>query len=506
MEPGFFRLASALFAAAVWLASPGSVSAQSCSGGSGSTISQNDVTFTFDSVYACGIFVNGDYWVAPPTPGGPVTIIAIDPAFSGDENGWEVNPDDPSAQGFDSRINGFDPFRVPDLPYHAAPGTSIVKGISVAAGTCRPCLRTAAILTVLADAPTGGGAEYFRPPYPGSEKPLHRVDRLRTDLLPSLAPVSDTPQLAEIVDQFRKPWLDHKTGWTGRSLHPLEHMPDYGAAIARVTGDGVLRLFLDDPPAAKEEALVQVVQVGIDLYHAYVMGTRWSPDGGHSSGRRLMISFAGLMLDEPVMIDAMRDAQPGDFGEDGSVVVGHNAGIQLWGQPCGGDSAYWQQWRFGVGSKTCADPYGLIDGGIDPGGSYQYCCNSSPWRGHALALRLAPDLRCAWEATDFLAYVDRWVNFGAWSLPDPCAPYDGIPANYGVTYGPDGMSGCIPDQNPVDGIGRFPDNHGINANGGFYGSAFHTSMWDAYRTTAPTPAPCELLFFDGFESGDTGAW
>ncbi len=58
----------------------------------------------------------------------------------------------------------------------------------------------------------------------------------------------------------------------------------------------------------------------------------------------------------------------------------------------------------------------------------------------------------------------------------------------------------------MDGIGRFPDSHGINANGGFYGSAFHTAMWDAYRATAPVDGPCELLFFDGFESGDTGAW
>jgi len=484
----------------------GKAGAQSCVNGWATSITQYGITFTFDTTYACGVFANGDFWVAPPSPGGAVTLTAIAPIFDGTANGWQVNPDDPVTQGFDSRVANFDAGLVPGLPYAAAPGSSVVKAISAAAGECRPCLATAAVLTVLGHPPADGGAGYFRPPYPGTAKPLYRVDRLRADLLPSLAPVADAPSLGEIEDAFRRPWLDHKSGWTGAGLHPAENMPEYGAQVARQSGDGVLRLFLDDSVAAKQHALIDVVQVGLDLYHAYLMGTRWGPDGGHGSGRKLLISLAGVLLEEPAIIAAVQRAQRDDFGEDGSIVIPANAGLPLWGQDCPVESDYWRYWRFGNGSKTCTDPYGYIDGGIEPGGSYQFCCNSSPWRGHAMALRLLPALRCAWDASEFLTYEDRWVTFGAWSQPDPCAPYDGNPDNYGITYGPDGSGGCIPDSDPSDGVGRFPLNHGINAGEGYHGSTFHTTMWDAYRGSAPARQPCDLVFYDGFEDATTSWW
>ena len=138
---------------------------------------------------------------------------------------------------------------------------------------------------------------------------------------------------------------------------------------------------------------------------------------------------------------------------------------------------------------------------------YQYCCNSSPWRGSALALRLMPALQCAWPADPFLGYVDRWVSVGTHSQPDTCAPYDGIPSNYGVTYGPDGLGDCIADSNPTDGVGRFPGRHGTGANQGDHGSAFHGDMWATYRSSAPTLSPaCGTIFADDFETGGTLAW
>ncbi len=469
-------------------------------------IKQNGVTFAFEQSYPCGTFANGDYWIAPEAPDTHVVITAITPAFDGARHGWEVNPADPVNQGFDDRIGSFDASRVPTLPYAAHGGESIVKGVSVPVGTCRPCLKSAAILTVLGETPAGQGAGFWRPPYPGQDKRLIDVGRLRMDLLPALPTVSSAPSLTAITSAFQQPWLDHKSGWTGRPLHPEDSMPNYGADIAAASGNGALALMLAGDEEEKRAAAIRVVQVGLDLFHAYQNGTRWKPNGGHSPGRRILLALAATLIDDPAMISAVRSAPDEDFGEDGSLVLGAQAGIALWGQACS-ELQYWNRFRFETGSKTCVDPYGFIDGGEQPGGSYQFCCNSSPWRGAALALRLLPTLQCAWPAVRFLAYVDRWVARGAHAEPDPCAGYDGVPDNYGITYGPDGAGGCIADTDGSDGIGRFPDSHGINANQGNHGSPFHGEMWEAYRASAPTePIQCGLVFSDGFESGDTAAW
>ena len=70
-------------------------------------------------------------------------------------------------------------------------------------------------------------------------------------------------------------------------------------------------------------------------------------------------------------------------------------------------------------------------------------------------------------------YVDRWVSTGVIALPDPCAPYDGIPANYGITFGPDAT-------NPghcIAGTGRWPSANGTLADTGNYGSTFGDAFW-----------------------------
>jgi len=465
------------------------------------SVIQNGVTFSFDRPYDCGQFANGDWWVAPDSPGGAVMLTALSPDFDGESHGWQVNPADPGEQGFDARINGYVSSLVPDLPYSAVAGESIVKGVSVPVvdgETCRPCVQSASILTVLDEIPVGDGAGFFRPPYPGDAKPLIPVSRLRMDLLPALDPVDSAPTFPEVEASFQQPWLDHKSGWTGRELHPEESMPDYGADIAAVTGDGALGLMLAGDPEEKRQAAIRYVQVGVDLFHAYLNGSNWVANGGHSPGRRLPLAMAATLLDDAGMRQVVRYAPETDFGEGGSLVVGSQAGIPLWGQACS-DEQYWEQARFDKGNKSCEDPYGYIDGGEVPGESYQFCCNSSPWRGHALALRLMPELQCAWAAEDFLAYVDRWVEAGTHAQPDPCAGYDGDPDNYGLTYGPDGLGGCIVDSDPSDGIGRAPDQHGVNANDGHHGSAFHGEMWDAHRSGAAETVDQLCLFSGGVQ-------
>jgi hypothetical protein len=107
-------------------------------------------------------------------------------------------------------------------------------------------------------------------------------------------------------------------------------------------------------------------------------------------------------------------------------------------------------------------------------------------------------MKAVCNSDDFLTYVDRWVDFGTWAQPDPCAPADysdtlngdfnadtAQGSHYGKTYGPDPLhlGDCIRDTNPVDGTGRFPTLHGTNKDQGGYSSSFANAMWAAYRPT-----------------------
>jgi hypothetical protein len=155
---------------AVWLMVFG-VGEQTVMAAMQSSVSQWGITWTFDRAYEIGQFANGDYWVK-----GPVTITGMSPAFDGSHHGWEVNPvPQPMTQGFDSRVGSYSASLVPALPYTAQAGQSIVKGLSIdiTQTSCRPCLKTAAVLTVVAAMPPDSGRAVFRPPYVGTEKPYY---------------------------------------------------------------------------------------------------------------------------------------------------------------------------------------------------------------------------------------------------------------------------------------------------------------------------------------------
>ncbi|HQV32367.1 MAG TPA: putative Ig domain-containing protein, partial [Calditrichia bacterium] len=462
--------------------------------GMANSVSLYGITWEFDGDYQIGRFANGDYWVV-----GPVTITRITPDFNGYHNGWEVNPITRGGggedQGFDvGDGDSFDPNLVPALPYTAQANQSIVKVISIVQnpsnrGDCFPaCHQTAAVLTVLASVPPDGGATVFRPPYAGSAKPLYSINDLRTELLPSLAPVADTPTLQYIEDRFQRVQLDHINSYAGRIGRPVDnfHQTDpYGPHLCPDIGDGALRLMLNDPLSAKMPALIYYVQYGIDLYSFVQNGQNWRAGGGHNPGKKLPLTFAATLLDDPGMMSLVQNT---DFwSEDEGVHWGQNAGRPLFGFKTGvvmgttwDERTYWEALVTLPYDLSWADPYGYIDGGRAVDG-YQYCCLSMPWKSMILALQLMPQMKPVWGDTLILDYVDRWVEFGAWTQPDPCAPHDGNWSNYGVTYGPDGNGDCIRDTNPSDGIGRFPNKHGENADEGFNSSDFARAMWNEYR-------------------------
>jgi len=458
-------------------------------------ITQYGITYFFDKAYETGTFANGDYWVV-----GPVVITRITPDYDGENYGWEVNPTVGGKQGFCLNCypgnDYFNSSLVPALPYTALPNQSIVK--TIPSGEAMPCIKTATVLTVLSEIPPGNGLNVFRPPYVESEKPLIPVS-LKTEILPSLAPVANAPSLNWVYERYKKVQLDHKFGGVGSALHPSDHMPDYGGDIGRDNGDAALRLMLNDPLSEKMPALITYIQYGIDLYYMAKNGHTWPDGGGHRPGQKLPISFAAVMLDNEDMKNIVINAEY--FHEDKVTLYSEKVDKALYGSTKGLDFNslelhYWQVLASYIdgnvrGYRSYADPYEYIDGGPVPGSSYQFCCTSQPWKGSVLAVSLMPEMRNLWMNTTIFNYTERWVTAGIWSQEDPCAPYDGNWENYGITFGPDPANpgDCIRDNNPSDGIGRFPDLHGTGADSGYRSSKFQKEMWLAYWNTTSGSAP-----------------
>ena len=287
-------------------------------------VTQHGITWTFDTDYEVGQFANGDYWVV-----GPVTIVAIDPpsviAGGRTMHGSMINPSplDGSDQGYDSAMYGtYGPAYTEGLnaarpngqdltggnPLVVPSGSSLVSTISHPNPGERPQLLTAAILTVV-DAVVPAGS--FRPPYSGNDKSVPaNISQIDADKLEVFAPVPSTPTMATVERYFERPWIDHVPNWTGRYIHPSDNMPDYGRDMASRVGEGALMLHLNFPYAEKESLLIRYLQLGIDWYGVLLDGgeNNWPPNGGHASGRKWPIVFAGLVLG----IDGMKDVGPGD--------------------------------------------------------------------------------------------------------------------------------------------------------------------------------------------------
>lgn len=450
------------------------------------SVTQYGITWQFNQATTVGQFANGDWWVL-----GPVVINSISPDFDGSLNGWQVNPmPGLNTQGYDDRVPyfDFDTSLIPTLPYHANPGDSIIKVIS-GDGRCtpdddpstHPCfIDLAAVLTVVDSIPPDNGGSVFRPSFMGNtDKVYYSINDLRTDLLPSMPHVPNAPSLMDIEEKFKRMQLDYTSSWIGRYLHPAQNMSQYGAAIAIDTNTTALRLMLDDSIDDKMPALIAYIQAGIDWYHMLDSGSRWSPNGGHFPGRKIPIVFTAILLDNQQMKNAIINNNNGEFQEDGHTYYGQN-GVALYGadRP---ESQYWRRITQGVGARDTRDPYGYVDGGgSEIGAAYQVCCTAQAYKGSALATLLLSQGQTVWGHDAFFDYVDRWVEFGVWASPDPCALQD--PEDYtGV---------CIP------GTGRWKEKHGQLADAGNWRHPFVDNMWETYRSTV---GDVDIIFTSGFE-------
>jgi len=406
--------------------------------GTATSISKDGITWTFSQAVPIGQFVNGDYYVV-----GPVTITSIDPApttSSPYENGSVKNlPTANSKSGFDSRLNDgtdeswwFDPSVRVYPPISLNPGDSLVSSISLAQIHSLPevmratdmsasPVATVSVLTVLSSTPT---ADAFRPSYCDRSQTIYHANSLQRDLLPSLTPPppsdpnAGTPTLATFEGYYRRPWID-----TNPFLFdaPAEYMPSYGQHIAFADSYASLLLMLNFPPDQKVNLTNYFVQYGIDLYGCVQAGYGWPAFGGHRSGRKLPIIFAGILLNNSGMKNVSAD-HPNQFGEDMQTLYIKNL------PPAG---TYQQAWQgatviygghYGVnvdGTVVSPGLYGpyeqlqpanwpLLNGNEQLGEAYRRCCTSVSWVGEALTIHIM-HAENVWNYPAFFDYVDRWM-------------------------------------------------------------------------------------------------
>ncbi|HUB06531.1 MAG TPA: hypothetical protein VMB50_06005 [Myxococcales bacterium] len=410
-----------------------------------SSLTKDGITWTFAAPVQAGQFVNGDYYVV-----GPVTVSAIDPppndpgldAGVAYVNGSAVDlPAADSKSPFDSRLEGnlvdwwFDPALRAYPPLSLVPGDALVSSRSLGPGfltdgglpnimrsgdlSASP-VASDSVLTVLA-APASPDA--FRPSYCDRQQALFHANDLNRALLLSLPPPNPsapngTPTLATFEGYLRRPWID---------LNPFlfdvpsEYMPDYGMEVALVDGYVALLLQLNFPAADKVNLTNYFVQYGIDLWGCVQIGYGWPAFGGHRSGRKLPILFAGALLGNQDMQNVSA-LYPNQFGEDMQTVYVNavpDAGTTTWE---GATVMYGG--HYGVdadGTPVSAGLYGPYeqlqptqwptdpgDGNIQLGEAYRRCCTSIAWVGEALAMRLL-HLESVWNYPAFFAYVDRWM-------------------------------------------------------------------------------------------------
>jgi len=430
---GLFCLAVAMTGCGGGTGTPAPEPGSSPPPGTASSISKDGITWTFSAPAPVGQFVNGDYYVV-----GPVTVTKIDPAPTNSSpylNGSVVNlPTANSKSGFDSRLNDgtdeswwFDASLRSYPPISLKAGDTLVSSVSLAqihsqAEVMRASdmsaspVKSVSVLTVLSAAPA---ADAFRPSYCDRNQTIYRAGSLQRSLLPSLAPPnpSQTPTLATFEGYYRRPWID-----TNPFLFdaPAEYMPSYGQHIAFADSYAALLLMLNFPDSDKVSLTNYFVQYGIDLYGCLQAGVGWPAFGGHRSGRKLPILFAGILLNN----DAMKNVStgfPNQFGEDMQTVYIN--------QVPGGYTQAWQGatviygGHYGVledGTPVSAGLYGpyeqlqpaawpLINGNEQLGEAYRRCCTSVSWVGEALAVHLL-QAENLWNHPAFFDYVDRWMT------------------------------------------------------------------------------------------------
>ncbi len=402
------------------------------------SVSQYGITWTFERPVRVGRFVNGDWYVV-----GDATIKTIDPRpLYGSEiprreldsmdkerpeaqrvrNGFMLNPPAQMKVAYDSGVrNWFDASLIQRLPVVMTPGDSLVSNISMpkalvldaqlrnkierGEGDSSP-IRTAAVLTCVGEPQP---ADAFRPAFCDRQQRVYLARNLKREMLPKAGATKSIPDVRKYVRFTQRPWVG--TCFFGFE-EPVENMPQYGLEYGRVVGVSALLLCTDIEPERKERLLVNYVQVGIDLGGIVRAGhPGWTCWGGHGSGRKLPVVFAGLLLGDSELANINKTFPNASFGEDeqtaygdcwtgAKVVFAGHSGIDA---PTGAGRSRGSGW----GPYEHTPPSQWKDG-QNTSESYRRCCTSIGWVAQGLALRLMHAEK-DWNHDAFFDYVDRWM-------------------------------------------------------------------------------------------------
>jgi hypothetical protein len=389
------------------------------------SISIDGITWRFSQPVPVGRFVNGDYYVV-----GPVTVVNINPlpTSTNGRNGSVLNMpvNNNSVSPFDSRVSSgrYAPQLRIYPPFTMHPGDALISSISVnLIGDYQPWLRegegetpdspvrSVSILTCLS---TAVSADAFRPSYADRTQKIYYAGAMRRDILPRVPKVAHMIDIGTISAHFRRPWLD--VCFFGFDA-AVEYQATYGREVGRSVGMGTLLLMLDFTAAEKEPLLDNIVQYGIDLWGIARAGYYgWQGFGGHGTGRKWPIVFAGIMLGDQQMRSPDKTYPSLRFGEDmqtmydngwtgaGVVYAGHQG---VWnGKPVSSTPSWgpYENLQPSVWASTFSG-----DADYHIGEDYRRCCTSIAWIGEGLAARMmhAEDL---WNHTAFFDYVDRWMT------------------------------------------------------------------------------------------------
>jgi len=389
------------------------------------SISQFGITFTFAQPVQAGQFANGDWFVV-----GPATLVDMQPPCitvgTRVMNGAMINPDPGSVyHGYDNALYGSgNAWRYqanlnvalnlsPTNPRVLQPNQALVKTISNTNTAYVPQLETCAVLTCVASAPP---MRSFRPPYGGPDhEPRYDADMIDWTALLSVTAAPGMPSMASQVAKFERPWLDHSSGWPSRYIHPVLNMPDYGRDLTTLYNEGALMANVNLPQQQKELLVIRLVQIGIDFWGNVKNGCTWEGVGGHNSGRKLPILFAGALLNDAEML-AVGPNYPSVRNLNGTYVT-------HFGEDC--QSFFVQQTsasqiNWGYGGYQTTD-IGIAEFGFshvhqpqnDQAGwtadSYRRCCTANAWVGGVLCARMM-GLVGNWAHAPLFEYQDRYMQ------------------------------------------------------------------------------------------------
>jgi hypothetical protein len=405
------------------------------------SVSEYGITWTFEKPARAGQFINGDWCVV-----GPVTIVKIDPAprygneVADDEldkrekmpvdqrcrNGSMLNMPARQEVAWDSGvINYYHPEYRSRLPIAMIPGDSLASSISLRQGekvtypyhpgTVRgegdnSPVKMVAVLTCVAG-PLPPDA--FRPGYCGHDAKIYLARDLRRALLPVFERPASAPDAAKFAENFQRPWCD--TGFFSFDV-PQQSMPNYAQWYAQGPADAVLLACCEGiSPEVKERLLINVVQIGIDHFGLVRQGhPGWAAHGGHGSGRKFPIVFAGAMLGDDAMANVNKSCVNAHFGEDEQTAYGDcwtGAKVVFTGH-----SGIDEVTGIGRDYVRAGNPWGPYEH-LSPdkwvpeefrSDAYRRANTSTCFVAQALVLR-AMKLEKAWNHDAFFDYVDRWM-------------------------------------------------------------------------------------------------